>query len=283
MTPLRPSCVHHPHTLLWLVLVLAYFSMLAYAQRTSLVSQASSVDGPDPPITANVLVIPQFDPHGSPSQLESKVDTASRFVFERGALPQLAPRAFNKQDKYAYYAELSAHFGMRPGGITVIAFRGLAPDGTRHPSSDNASDYDDTFVILKPGGKKVWELLGSTHAGQSRSSLSPGGVAQIQPGLYQADPCGDFADMPSWLVSTRSGDERIPCWRDYDADGSIGLWEKELPSKATEILFHNGRYTDYGSSIGCQVLPPQVMQRFIAAIGETNSFDYLLLDANVPL
>lgn len=283
MNHFKTSYLPHRTKLLVFLLVLVYLLSLVYVKWSSSVrhlSLASPLEVVDP---APLMVPRQADSLQSPALPESEVEKKSpRFAFEQGTMPQLAPQALNEEDKYEYYAALSTRLGLSPTGITVIGFRGLAPDGIRHPSSDNASDYDDTFVILKPGRKKVWKLLGSTHAGQSRSSLSPGGVAQIQPGIYQADPSGEFAEMPSWLVTTRSGEERIPCWRDYDADGSIGMWEKELPSKATEILFHNGRYADYGSSIGCQVLPPQLMQRFIGAIGESTSFDYLLIDANLP-
>lgn len=208
----------------------------------------------------------------------------ARFVFKSGTLPQLAPDKLEQRDRFEYYSALSAHLGLPiEGRIVVIGFRGVAPNRQRHPSSHNASNYDDTFVILDPSSGKVWELLGSTHAGQFRSTLAPAGVAQIQPGLFQADPCGEFADMPCWLVTTRGGEERIPCWRDADGDGEIGVLEKNLSTTATEILFHNGRYDDHGSSIGCQVLAPHLMKTFIRAVGKKNPFDYLLLDANSPL
>ena len=86
--------------------------------------------------------------------------------------------------------------------------------------------------------------------------------------------------MPAWLITTPSGRESVPCWRDADGSGYIEASEKTRRLVATEILFHNGRYDDYGSSIGCQVLPPQLMERFIREIGADNSFDYLLVDAN---
>ena len=65
---------------------------------------------------------------------------------------------------------------------TILGLRGLAPDGSRHDSSENIGPYNDTFVILK--GEALFELRGSTHAGQKSSSISPGGVAQIRPGSF---------------------------------------------------------------------------------------------------
>jgi hypothetical protein len=204
-------------------------------------------------------------------------------ILHPGQAARLAPRGAKREARYAYYAALTSQVGLPPSRLTVIGFRGLAPEGRRHSSADNASDYDDTFVLLDPVRRKAWELLGSTHAGQQSSTLAPAGVAQIQPGLYRAEPCGLFADMHSWLLTTRKGEERLPCWRDSDADGLIGPAERRAASTATEILFHNGRYNDHGSSIGCQVLPPAGMRELIRIVGSRNGFDYLLLDANRPL
>lgn len=203
------------------------------------------------------------------------------FGFQAGTQPRLAPLTLSEKDKYRFYVHQAAKLGCDGEGLTVLGFRGLSPSGRRHPSGDNASNYDDTFVVLDPINETATELLGSTHAGQFTSTLSPGGVAQIKPGLYRAQPCGEYAQMPSWLVTTPSGRETVPCWRDADGNGFIDADEESASDlQATEILFHNGRYQDYGSSIGCQVLPPQLMKRFIAEIGVSNSFDYLLIDAN---
>lgn len=206
-----------------------------------------------------------------------------RFVFSPGGEVRLAPASLRGTDRYDYYAGLAAKYGLNPVRTSVVGLRGLSPDGRRHPSGDNMSDYDDTFVVLQPATRQARELLGATHAGQAVSSLSPGGVAQIQPGIYRAVPVGEFNGMPAWWVTTVWGDGRIPCWRDANGSGFIEANERNRSLKATEILFHNGRNNDYGTSIGCQVLPPQRMRDFVAAVGEAESFDYVLIDANLPI
>jgi hypothetical protein len=202
------------------------------------------------------------------------------YQFEAGVLPSHAPNQLQGEARYRYYEELAAHFDLRIRRRTVIGLRGLSPSGKRHDSNDNATMYDDTFIVLNPNQKSAVELLGSTHSGQFVSTLVPQGIAQIKPGLYRAEPCGEYAGMPAWLVTTPSGRESVPCWRDADGSGYIETNEKKQRLVATEILFHNGRYEDYGSSIGCQVLPPNLMERFIRLVGVNSSFDYLLIDAN---
>lgn len=206
-----------------------------------------------------------------------------RFAFQPGGELRLAAPALAGSDRYDYYAALCAHFGREPVTTTVLGLRGLAPSGERHASGDNMSNYDDTFVVLRPGQRTAREFLGSTHAGQATSSLSPQGVAQIQPGIYRAEPSGDFNGMASWWVTNDWGNGRIPCWRDADGDGFIDNLERGRPSVATEILFHNGRYSDYGTSIGCQVLSPKAMRNFITTVGSSEPFDYVLVDANRPI
>ena len=200
--------------------------------------------------------------------------------FKTGALPTHAPPSLQGEARFQYYEELAARFDLPVRRRTVIGLRGLAPSGERHDSNDNASMYDDTFIVLDPSRKTAVELLGATHSGQFMSTLAPRGIAHIKPGLYRADPCGDYAGMPAWLLTTTSGRESVPCWRDADGSGYIENNEKKGRLVATDILFHNGRYDDYGSSIGCQVLPPRLMEQFIREIGADSSFDYLLVDAN---
>jgi len=177
---------------------------------------------------------------------------------------------------YDHYVSLARKHGLTVTGPTVLGLRGVAPDGQTHPATDNASDYDDTFVILLPATKKVTRLRGATHAGQLSSTLAPAGVAQLKPGIYRATPCGEYADMPCWLLTTRTGNENLPSWRDADHDGTISQREQRNPTTANEILFHNGRYDDYPSSIGCQTMPPKTMQQFIRTLGAQQRFDYLL-------
>lgn len=220
-----------------------------------------------------------FEPYGAPSALGPK----RHFTFMEGGTVSLAPSRLQGEDRYDYYAALAAHHGREPVRTTVIGLRGLTPNGRRHDSADNMSNYDDTFVVLQPSSRQAREFLGATHAGQAVSSLSPDGVAQIQPGLYQAEPVGDFNGMASWWVTDGWGDGRVPCWRDANGDGLIAGEERWETLTATEILFHNGRQDDYGTSIGCQVLPPAGMLNFIRTVGPSETFDYVLIDANQPL
>ena len=265
-------------------LILCYLSLLGYhhLQRSQPVEQeevlaSAEFEDEFPEELVSLTASKKPKPIKAASLPKKK---SKRFDFKPGTLPKLAPRSLAGDDLYRFYTDQAERLGMRVEGLTVLGFRGLSPEGARHPSGDNASNYDDTFVILNPAQKSVIELLGSTHAGQFTSTLSPDGVAQIKPGRYQAFPCGEYADMPCWLVVTPTGDESVPCRRDANGNGYIDPEEKVGQLRATEILFHNGRYQEYGSSIGCQVLPPDLMERFISEIGRQNSFEYLLIDAN---
>lgn len=208
----------------------------------------------------------------------------------RGDLPKLAPASLSEQEKFAFYSSLAARHGANLAGkdVAVVALRGLTPRGSRHDSGDNVGNYNDTLVVLqkKNGNVKVTEYLGSTHAGQETSTLSPNGVAQIRPGTFEAIPCGEYADMPCWLLTMPDGNENLPTWRDRDGDGYISKTEKQHgevnDTTASEILMHSGRYDDHGSSIGCQTLPPVSMVEFIDKVGENTPMSYTLIDANVP-
>lgn len=194
--------------------------------------------------------------------------------------PNLAPRWLSASDRYRYYQRMAEVNGLPVRGVTVLGFRGVAPNGTRHSAFDNSTPYDDTFVVLRPEEQSVIELLGSTHAGQAQSPGSPFGVAQILPGQYRAEPCGDWCGMAAWLVTDLGGENLLPCLRDSNGDGFINLEERGEIYLATDILFHNGCHPLVGASVGCQVLPPDLMEEFIAAVGPQNGFDYLLLDAD---
>ncbi|MHB2018029.1 MAG: hypothetical protein ACYCW6_13845, partial [Candidatus Xenobia bacterium] len=162
--------------------------------------------------------------------------------------------------------------------------RGIAPQGTRHDSNQNVGPYDDTFVVLQhdaAGHAEVTELLGSTHAGQ-KTGPNPHGVAQIEPGNYQAVPNGPYHNMASWHVETLQGADEIPCWRDQNKNGYIDPTEKAHPTTATRILFHNGVKQDHGTSIGCQTMRPDIQQHFIQQVGADTTFQYTLVDANLP-
>ena len=203
-------------------------------------------------------------------------------------LPRIASRRLSTEQKYRYYSAIVEASGgeVKPGKVMVLGLRGIDPRCHRHASGENAGPYDDTFVILKrdaQGRQQVFEMLGSTHAGQESSSWAPDGVAQIRPGHFVAVPQGEHEGMPCWLVQTRTHDGHIPCWRDVDCDGVISRREKVRGKTADGILFHNGRFADHGSSIGCQTMRPDIFQRFIDTLGRSSSFDYTLVDANRPL
>lgn len=208
----------------------------------------------------------------------------------RGDLPRVAPSSLSQQDKYAYYSSLAARHGANLKGreVAVVALRGMTPIGSRHDSGDNVGNYNDTLVVLqnKNGNVRVTEYLGSTHAGQETSTLSPNGVAQIRPGTFEAIPCGEYADMPCWLLTMPNGEENLPTWRDRDGDGYVSAEEKAHGERnattASEILIHSGRYSDHGSSIGCQTLPPVSMEQFIDKVGKDTPMSYTLIDANLP-
>lgn len=190
------------------------------------------------------------------------------------------------EHKYAYYSSVvRSHKGHLEAGVdTVLALRGVAQDNKRHDSSENVGPYNDTFVLLRQtrdGRHRVRVYPGSTHAGQETSTLSPGGVAQLKPGSYLAFPHGDHNGMPSWHLTTQRGEDGVPAWRDADGDGYISRHEKKKRGlTASGILLHNGNYADHGSSIGCQVLPPPIMQSFIREVGVNSNFNYTLVDAN---
>lgn len=201
---------------------------------------------------------------------------------KRGQLPSHAPNYLTRRQSFEYYSEMARLSGLRVSRTTVIGLRGLSPNGRRHSSNDNATPYDDTFVILDPDTQTATEFLGATHAGEAANPLSPQGIAQIEPGLYQATPSGHYLGMSSWYVTTAYGSGFIPCRRDANGNGYIDNTEEER-LWASEILFHNGCSIYYGASRGCQVLPPGEMERFVGEVGSQTSFDYLLLDANSKL
>lgn len=205
------------------------------------------------------------------------------YALKSGHLPTHAPSYLSAAQSYQYYREMALLKGHRVSRLTVIGLRGLGPSGQRHSSLDNSTPYDDTFVILDPSKERAVELLGSTHAGQATSERSPNGVAQIEPGVYKATPIGLYCGMSAWYVSDRWGSDFVPCRRDIDGNGVIDGGEIRKKFWASEILFHNGCYPYYGSSIGCQVLPPWAMERFIEEVGATTYFDYVLIDANRKL
>lgn len=197
---------------------------------------------------------------------------------------QLAPRSMTEREKFDHYAGLIRNSGgeVNPGGKpTVLGIRGLDTRGNQHPSI-NSRAYDDTFVVLT-ADKRVLELRGATHAGQTRSSLVDH-VGRISEGHYMATPNGNHKGQPSYHVKTLAGSGTIPGVRDRNHDGTYSAAEvansRQRGDALTEILFHVG-LEDRPSSIGCQTLPPDAMRKLIDRVGgPRGSFSFSLVDAN---
>lgn len=196
----------------------------------------------------------------------------------------LAPRSMSEREKFDHYATLVRNAGgeVNPGGKpTVVGLRGVDIQGNRHPSI-NSRAYDDTFVVLT-ADKRVLELKGATHAGQTRSSLVDH-VGRISAGHYLATPNGHHKGQPSYHVKTLGGSGTIPGARDRNHDGTYSATEvansRQRGDGLTEILFHVG-LDDRPSSIGCQTLPPDAMRKLIDRVGgPRGSFSFSLVDAN---
>lgn len=196
-------------------------------------------------------------------------------------------------DSFRYYEGLAAEYGISPNfRQLVVVLRGMNPQGERHDSGDNMGPYNDCFLVLsrKKGKNPTIEAyLGSSHAGQASTSLSPGcyaGIAQVRPGRYYARSNDLYHGLWSWHIVNDAKDRKgkIPAFRDRDKDGVISLeemrWAKRYGTTADEILIHNGVAEDVGNSIGCLTLPPDVMTEFITHLGKGSEFPVLILDAN---
>ena len=242
-------------------------------------------------INAAISALTKADPHflvEAPPQMVYRPSSRETIPVSnvgpyRGDLPSHAPGYLSQRQSFQYYCEMARLQGLDVREPTVLGLRGLSPSGARHSSDDNATPYDDTFVLLLPESERAVELLGATHAGEASNPLSPQGIAQIEPGLYRATPSGLYLGMSSWYVTTQRGSGFLNCRRDVNGNGYIDQSEKFSDYRASEILFHNGCGFVYGASRGCQVLPPEQMQVFIDRLGANTSFDYVLLDANAKL
>ena len=60
----------------------------------------------------------------------------SKFTFHPGSRPQLAQKHLGPKARYEYYQELATELGYQLDGLTVLGFRGISPDGKRHPSGE---------------------------------------------------------------------------------------------------------------------------------------------------
>jgi hypothetical protein len=194
----------------------------------------------------------------------------------------LAPSNWSQAQQYQYYSNLVTQNGgtMNPNGATVLGIRGQSVDGQVHPDTFSKS-YNDSFVVMQPNGT-FQVLSGATHPGQAYSSMSPGGnVGELQPGNYRVDPHGPHAGNSSYQVLNQNGTDGLPTARDFNHNGQIDANEANRPAvPLTGVLFHQGN-ANSPSSIGCQTLSPQNMQKLINAVGGPRAgFNYTLLDAN---
>lgn len=202
------------------------------------------------------------------------------------ALTALGPEA------YRAYADLAIEGGLTPevGTITVLGLRGLATDGTNHPTAF-AHAFDDTVVVFAKDGRSVLRFAASTHPFELRGV--PGvpdvngdhvaDVGMIRPGVYDvAGRDRQIAGVASYAVAQR-GNGRLPGWRDVDHDGILTEGERAASEARsdglTDILFHQGDGPAAPAAVGCQVLPGASIRGFITAIGGPKAkFRYVLVD-----
>ncbi|MCA9797582.1 MAG: peptidoglycan-binding protein, partial [Candidatus Eremiobacteraeota bacterium] len=191
---------------------------------------------------------------GKTDKSKTETDAGNAGAVQAGQLPQI-PKGLDTQGQYNYLKGLVEANGGKfdPNRTTVVGLRGLSPDGKRHSSGDNVGPYNDTFAVLKKGKDgqpSVQYFQGSAHAGQKRGPAS-GGVAQLRPGNYSVAPNGQRYGMPSYHVRTQDGSGSVPAYRDRNGDGKISDTERQFAernnTKATAILFHNGKFQDHGS------------------------------------
>jgi hypothetical protein len=223
-------------------------------------------------------------PKAEAPKVEAPKVEAPKVEAPKGAsgLPQLADKKLTTQEKFDHYKAMVEAAGGKVDSNrpTVLGLRGLGVDGQRHDSGKNTGSGDDTFVVLgrdKKGNPTVTELKGSTHAAVKKGSVA-GGVAQLRPGNYEATRRHDYKGREAWALN---GGGNVPVYRDRNRDGMISDAEKAHAvankTQGDGILFHRDR----GVSIGCQVLPDDVLGRLTQAVGGGN-FRYTLLDANRP-
>ena len=183
--------------------------------------------------------------------------------------------------RYQHYADLVRKAGGKvcPGGEpTVLGIR---------TGKSTTSQYADKFVVLHKNGR-LDTFVGSTRPSQSSSSAATdangdgvGDVAMIRPGNYQAVPNGPHGGKPSYQVLSKSGSGSVDAWRDLNHDGFYSKSEKAFARKhhvkATEVLFHTG-YSG-PSSIACQNVRPDQMDRFVSSVGGASGrFSFTLIN-----
>ncbi|MBI2373050.1 MAG: peptidoglycan-binding protein [Deltaproteobacteria bacterium] len=205
----------------------------------------------------------------------------------------LPPKGASEAEQYRHFEGIVRANGgeIRPGERHVLAIRGLDRNGQTHDGRSSHAMNDSYAVLWKDanGNGHVRQFAGSTHPGQTRSSLSPdvnrdgvGDVGRIREGTYRASANGDHNGAPSFHV-TAGGSGRISGVRDTNHDGVFSA-EEDRASRArgdtmSEILLH--RPADNGNvrSIGCMNVAD--WNGFVSAVGGRGaSFDFTLVNAN---
>lgn len=203
---------------------------------------------------------------------------------ELGALSRPKKKRSPMRRRWDRYARMVRDAGgkVNPGGKpTVLGLRSKMGASSR---------YTDKFVVLTPD-HRVKIFRGSTHPGQSSSSAATdangdgvGDVGVLRPGNYKAVPNGDHSGKPSFHVTSKSGSDAIPGYRDTNHDGRYSAAEKRASrrrgDRVTEILFHTGGSSGV-SSIGCMNLPPSTIDKFNRAVGGQGGrgFNFTLINA----
>ncbi|MCA9794567.1 MAG: peptidoglycan-binding protein [Candidatus Eremiobacteraeota bacterium] len=211
------------------------------------------------------------------------------------------PQGASQQERYQHYANMLSQRGVQvdPDRTYVIGLRGLDPDGNQTADLHNGNSlrgrnqegnrYNDSFVVLRPGGG-VEVLRGATYPGQNSSTSSPdvtgdgrGDVGMIAPGTYQVVPNGNHGGAASFHVRSEDGSGRLQGWRDTNHDGNYSDSERAASEARGDtlsaVLFHPGN-PNSPRSIGCQTLSPPEYDRFLSAVGGgRSSFSYTLIEA----
>jgi hypothetical protein len=196
-------------------------------------------------------------------------------------------------DDYATYAQFAEAHGLpvQADRALAIGIRGRDRAGGRHPTEVKQA-YDDTLVVLTPD-HRVLVLSVSTHpweTGNAEAAPDVNGdgetdVGMIRPGIYLATErasSGDIAGNHTYRVTTASGDDRLPGYRNTDHDTTYSEAERDASTARgdvlTAVLFHQAG-VGAPALIGCQGLAANEMRQLVSVAGAR--FDYLLVDANM--
>lgn len=216
---------------------------------------------------------------GTRPSAPSNNNGAARTV--NGVPVTLAPRGLTEAQQFDHYAGIVEAAGgkIEPGKPTVLALRGMDPDGSVHGTRTRLT-HEDTIIVLKQGAdgqKQVSTFTGSTYPGQRRSSQSPditgdgtGDVGMLMEGNYSGTHHA-HKGRDSIHIHTEGGSGTVPGVRDVNHDGKISQheWDNYSNRGMTGVLIHGASAaTGNVSSIGCfNVLN---FSKFMSVIGDAN-------------